>query len=368
MDDWYIIDNIEKVDSPSVVLYEDRLSYNLATMLTMVDNDPSKIIPHIKTNKMPEVIKRMITFGIKHFKSSTIAEAEIAAREGAESVLIAHQLAGPKIKRLCKLIQHYSNTSFSTIIDTIAIAEELNEEAEKSGIIIDFYIDINNGMNRSGIELGTMLDELIEVISEFKSLSFKGLHVYDGHLRDVDFQERNNKIETGFREVEVLFQKLNTNNNLQLICGGTPSFTSHSIQKKRISSPGTCVLWDWGYSEKLTEQNFKYAALIVCRVISKPTQGIITVDLGHKAIAAENPITQRIKFLNLDNYKLRSQSEEHGVLEVDDWDAIQVSDVFYGVPYHICPTINLHDYASVIQNGKKITEWEITARKRKITI
>ena len=113
------------------------------------------------------------------------------------------------------------------------------------------------------------------------------------------------------------------------------------------------MFWDWTYEEKLTEQEFKTAALLVTRVISKPAEGIVTIDLGHKAVASENPIDCRVMFLNLDHYKLLSQSEEHGVLQVKNWDSITVGDVFYGVPYHICPTINLYDEVSVIENNRK---------------
>jgi len=71
--------------------------------------------------------------------------------------------------------------------------------------------------------------------------------------------------------------------------------------------------------------------------------------------------------LNLKNYKLISQSEEHGILQVEDWNTIKVGDIYYGIPYHICPTINLYDDVSVISKGKKIDNWNITGRKRKIT-
>src|SRR5690606_1236911 len=125
-------------------------------------------------------------------------------------------------------------------------------------------------------------------------------------------------------------------------------------------------LWDWGYGEKLVEQDFKPAALLVCRVISRPTEGIITVDLGHKAVAPENPIEKRVKFLNLEDYELRSQSEEHGVIQIKDWDAWKVGDVLCGSPCPICPTISLHAEVSLIENGTKTDVWEITARRRKL--
>nr|WP_292968684.1 hypothetical protein [Allomuricauda sp.] len=223
-------------------------------------------------------------------------------------------------------------------------------------------------MNRSGIQIGPGLDELMAYLKICKSLVFNGLHVYDGHLRDSDFPIRKEKIQKGIKDVETYFEALKIDYpKAELICGGTPSFTSHVLQEKRITSPGTCVLWDWGYGEKLTEQNFKHAALLVTRIISKPTEGIITVDLGHKSVAAENPIDKRVKFLNLDNYELLSQSEEHGVIKVNDWNNWNVGDVIYGIPYHICPTINLHDEVSVIENGTKVDTWPITARKRKLT-
>lgn len=87
---WYPIQNLETVDSPSVVLYLDHLTYNIQKMVSLVDGDVQRLMPHIKTNKMPKVMQLLLDSGISNFKASTIAEAEIAAEAGAESVLIAH--------------------------------------------------------------------------------------------------------------------------------------------------------------------------------------------------------------------------------------------------------------------------------------
>ncbi|SDB37529.1 D-serine deaminase, pyridoxal phosphate-dependent [Flavobacteriaceae bacterium MAR_2010_188] len=358
--DWFTINNIDEIDSPSLVLYEDHLLSNLKMMIELVDGNTSRLMPHIKTNKMPEVIKRMIAFGIKKFKASTIVEAEMASQEGAEEVLIAHQLVGPKIGRFIDLIKKFPDTKFSTLVDNISSAEKLNNAVKNENLSINIFIDINSGMDRSGIKIGKELDELINSIRKFNNLKFRGLHVYDGHFRDIDFSVRNEKIEAEFIPIDKYYSKLKTDfPEIILICGGTPTFTSHILKNDRIASPGTCVFWDWSYDEKLTEQQFNFAVLIVTRVISKPTDGIITIDLGHKSVASENPIDKRIKFLNLTDYELLSQSEEHGVLRVKDSEAINVGDVFFAVPYHICPTVNLHEYVSVIQNHKKISQWQI---------
>ncbi|MET7029127.1 D-TA family PLP-dependent enzyme [Sediminicola luteus] len=366
---WFLINNVSELDSPSIALYKDRLLFNIHKMKAMVGNDVSRLMPHVKTNKMPKVIALMISNGITRFKASTIAEAEIAAQEGASEVLIAHQLVGPKVERLASLIENYPKTVFSTLVDNIASAQRLNEVAFNKNLRIAIFIDINNGMDRSGIEMGADLDELVFEVKNLKNLYFRGLHVYDGHLRHSDFQKRKEEIELGLNKVNTLYAQLKKEDpNCQLICGGTPSFTAHLLEESRICSPGTCLFWDWGYGDKMEEQEFQYAALLVTRVISKPKKGIITLDLGHKGVASENPIHSRVRFLNLSDYELLSQSEEHGVLKVKDWDTIAVGDVFYGVPYHICPTINLYDEVAVIENGNKVDTWQITARKRKINI
>src|SRR5690606_41180674 len=98
-DNWYEISNVEQVDSPSIALYREHLDFNIAAMLDLVDGNPKRLMPHIKTNKMPEVVKRMVDAGLFQFKAATLAEAEIAAEAGARSVLLSHQLVGPKVDR-----------------------------------------------------------------------------------------------------------------------------------------------------------------------------------------------------------------------------------------------------------------------------
>lgn len=365
---WYEIEEIETIDSPSIVLFEERLNDNLVKMLAMVSNDTSKLMPHVKTNKMPRVIEKMISLGIASFKTSTIAEAEMAAGQGAVSVLIAHQLVGPKIQRFINLIQHFPKTKFATIIDNLGTLNSFIELLSDKELTVNVYIDINSGMNRSGIKIGKKLDKLIDELDKSNKLIFKGLHVYDGHLRDPDFTMRKNKVELEMNPIQDLFNRLKKDyKHIQMICGGTPTFTSHLNNVDRICSPGTCVLWDYGYDKKLQEQEFKFAAVLISRVISKPSKNIITIDLGHKAVSSENLINNRVRFLNLRNYTLLSQSEEHGVLEVENCEAIKVGDVLYGIPYHICPTINLYDSVSVVNKHNKIADWKITARQRKIS-
>ena len=108
--------------------------------------------------------------------------------------------------------------------------------------------------------------------------------------------------------------------------------------------------------------------MLVTRIISLPSENKICTDLGHKSVAAENEITRRVFFLNVEGLKPISQSEEHLVLETNEGATYKVGDIFYGLPYHVCPTVALYDSAYTIEKGLVTGEWKNVARDRKISV
>ncbi|MFB0945998.1 MAG: D-TA family PLP-dependent enzyme [Spirosomataceae bacterium] len=359
----YQINNIQDLDSPSLIIYQEMMQSNIAKMIEIAGS-AERLMPHVKTNKSVNVVKAMMAVGINKFKCSTIAEAEMLGIAGAEKVLIAHQLVGPKIKRLLKVIANYPQTNIASLVDDLQLISKMHTLFSESGKMARVYIDVNNGMNRSGAEISRLL-QLGAHIKTCKNIELEGWHVYDGHHREEAFIDRKSGIEDDFADFND-FLKENPDLPQKVIAGGSPAFTVHATNEAHICSPGTSVFWDWGYGDRFQEQPFEYAAFVLTRVISKPTAGIVTIDLGHKAISAENPIDKRVRFINLEGYELLSQSEEHGVLKVSNWDDICVGDELLGVPYHVCPTVNLYDEAYIISGNQQVDIWEIVGRRRRV--
>jgi D-serine deaminase-like pyridoxal phosphate-dependent protein len=152
-----------------------------------------------------------------------------------------------------------------------------------------------------------------------------------------------------------------------IVVGGTTTFPIHAKRKDVVCSPGTFIYWDKGYHDKFAEQHFEFAALVVTRVVSKPSSDLICVDLGHKSIASENALTERVYFLNAPNLQPVGHSEEHLVLKVADGKVYNVGDILYGVPFHICPTVALYDSAVMVKDNKAVDRWNNLSRNRKIT-
>ena len=365
---WYSISNISELDSPALVIYPEQVKANLRVLKNFVP-DTNRLRPHVKTNKCAEVCKIMMDEGIHKFKCATIAEAEMLAIINAPDVLLAYQPIGPRGIRFIQLIKKYSNTKFACLLDNEGIAQELSALAVKENININIWIDLNVGMNRTGIipENGA---ELYSFISSLKNLNVVGLHAYDGHHNMDDFATRTKGCNDGFLKVEALQKDIKnlSGKKLTIVTSGNTTISIHAKRNNVEVSPGTFIFWDYGYHKKFSEQPFVFAALLIVRVLSKPTDETITVDLGHKSVASENTIQNRIHFLNAPELEAISHSEEHLIMRTPKGNSYKVGDVLYGVPYHVCPTIALHEFASVVENGTASKQWSIVARKRRITI
>ncbi len=365
--DWYFISNISEVDSPALVVYEERVKENIRLLVGRVKSTDS-LRPHVKTNKMAAVCRLMMDAGIKKFKCATIAEAEMLAMIKAPDVLLAYQPVGPKIQRLLNLVKTYPGTTFSCLADDETNTTTINEQCVAAGIFLSVFIDINTGMDRTGIRVDKAF-ELFSYCHRLSNLRVVGLHAYDGHINDKDILLRQQKSDAAFNPLLGVIEKIITTFQVQpvVVAGGSPAFATHVMRPGLEYSPGTFVFWDWGYKHLLPEEPYQYAALVITRIISIIDEKTFCTDLGHKAVAAENPLP-RVHFLNAPGATPVAQSEEHLTVKVADSSLFKTGDVLYGVPVHICPTVALYDKAIVIKEKAATTEWQVTARSRKITI
>ena len=366
---WFHINNPNEIDSPALLVFPERVKANIQTAINMV-GDINRLRPHVKTHKCAEVARLMMDAGIYKFKCATIAEAEMLGMNKAKDVLLAYQPVGPKLQRFIALIKKYPATQFSCLTDNLVSAAEQSKAFSEAGLQVPVYIDLNIGMNRTGIGPGDEALELYGYCSTAGGIIIKGIHAYDGHIRDIDFSTKKKNCDDAFSIVEALAEKIETAGLPKpiIIAGGSPTFSVHCKREGIECSPGTFIYWDHGYCVLCPEQDFLVAAILLTRVISFPGEGMICTDLGHKSVAAENEISKRVFFPEQGSLNAISQSEEHLVLENKEGEHFVSGDILYGIPWHICPTVALYDSIKIIENGQWIAEWKNIARDRKISI
>ncbi len=313
-------------------------------------------------------IKREL--GIHKFKVSTIAEAEMVATAGGVDILLAYQPTGPNIQRLLRLMETFPQSRFSAIVDDEQNLARISAAATAAGVTLPLFVDLDVGMHRTGIAPEKVAG-LYQQLASSTGVEPAGLHAYDGHLHSPDHAELVESARQAFSPVwELRETLLSAGLPVPLVvASGTPTFPILAGQQEFPVEVGcgTTVLWDFGQPIISPDLEFQHAAVLLCRVISKPCADRLCLDLGHKSVAAEMP-QPRVRLLGLESAEIVVHSEEHLVIQSPLAANYQVGAVIYALPRHICPTVALHQEVWAVHEKTATETWPVTARNRRISI
>jgi D-serine deaminase-like pyridoxal phosphate-dependent protein len=370
----YELKSLEDIATPALVYYKGLIKENIDLAIRAA-GDVSRLRPHIKSHKTVEIPRMQLEAGITKFKTATIAETEMLAANGFKDIVLAYPLVGANIARFAKLVKAYPDSRLSALTDCPDMVAQISRSAESQGVTIRLLVDIDAGMHRTGISFDQTA-ALYRQIAASKNLQAVGLHVYDGHNHfDKIPAVRENNAKQYYAAAMKIKNELEKERFAvdMLIMGGTPPFPFYAKLPDVELSPGACFLNDYGYGNKFEDIPFRFAAVLLTRVISAPA-GFLTTDLGYKAVASDPAADNRARLvrpkggeLQFINFKFQGQNEEHWMLEADI-DA-RPGDVLYAIPTHICPTSALYEEILVADDTGNITErWQVRSRKRKINI
>lgn len=371
MDACYHIEDTSEILSPGLVVFRELLERNLQQMVAIA-GDPVRLRPHCKTHKMRAIIERQLECGIVKHKCATFAEAEMLALAGAPDIFLAYNLVGPNIGRAVRFVEKFPHVAFAVTADHPDPIDQLGAAMQRAGLSIGVMLDIDTGQHRTGLPAGRAAVELYGRIERTAGLVPAGLHVYDGQNHQTPLDERTAAVNAVWDAVQPLRDQLTAAGHSvpRVIAGGTGSFPifAQKTDPALELSPGTIIFNDAGYSQIFPDLDFVPAALLLTRVISRPTANRLTLDLGYKAVASDPPAGRRLTFPDLPDAKEVLHNEEHLVLESQRAGEFRPGDELLAIPRHVCPTSALHKQVWVVHNGCVETRWDVTARDRWISI
>jgi D-serine deaminase-like pyridoxal phosphate-dependent protein len=363
------VDEVARVLTPALVIHRELVAQNIATTLRLLDGDAARWRPHVKTAKLAYVMRMLVDAGVRQFKCATSLELRVACEAGAADVLVAFPLVGPAAARVRSIADEHPRVRVSVL------AETPKELAPWRGSRIAIFVDVNPGMDRTGIpqERGAEIVALCRAIAA-AGLTFGGLHYYDGHLSKYEFDERMRVAPRGYDRLLQIVGELRADGIAvpEIITAGTPAFPCSLAYAPfrgagfvhRIS-PGTVVYCDTTALAQLPEAyGYSPAAVVMTRVISHPAADRITCDAGHKTVSADSGVPT-CRVLGHPELEPLTPSEEHLPMRVAAGSARPaIGDVLYLVPRHVCPSVNNFDHALIVRGGKVLGVEPVSARGR----
>ncbi len=359
----YHINEPEKIATPRLLVFEDRVTRNLAHMRQHLetiapDSGFRHLCPHIKTNKSTWLTRKLVEAGLTALKT-TMREVEVAVNAGAKNIFVAYPLLTHDALQLARLLKQHPSVKFQVQIGSLAHAQILQRVAESEKISWNYFLDVDVGMHRTGV-LPEHALKMFDEISLARCFKFAGLHGYDGHIHFPDLHTRKTESAEAMTKLVELLQAFRARKIevKRIIVAGSPTFQldlefllNESNDETLVQvSPGTWILWDSNY-EKMIPGNFEIAALMLAQVLEVGSQQRITLNLGHKRWAAESG---KVELFSRPGLKVLSFSEEHTVVEHPAEEQFEIGDYVLIAPRHVCPTVNLYEDFTIIDGKGEI--------------
>ncbi len=365
--DQYQIQNAREILTPALAIYPEIVDSNIATTIRLLGGDPNRWRPHVKTAKLGFIMRRLAERGIAQAKCSTTLELETACNAGIKDVLLAYPMVGANAARVREIADRHRDARISVLVENPAQVVAWAKSP------IGIFIDLNPGMNRTGVEQDH-LTEILEIVRAIAAtgLEFRGLHYYDGHIHNEDRVERERAAHRGYdRLMQIAAAIKNAGFKIgEMITSGTPAFPCaatytpfRSADFIHRASPGTVVYSDATSATQISpEWPYRPAAIVIATVVSHPKEHLLTCDAGHKAVSADAGVPTCVVIGHPDLVPLKP-SEEHLPIEITNGARRpEIGETLYLVPRHVCPTVNNFDDALIIEKNRVSAVERVTAR------
>lgn len=360
----YRLEATDSVQTPYLLVYPSVIHRNVDRMAEILGG-LERLRPHIKTHKCRQVVQLLMSRGINKFKCASVEEVRLLIGCGVQDIQLAYPLVGPHVERLAELLARHPDVTVTVTVDDDVSAGMLNEACRRHDRPVDVLIDLDVGMHRTGIEPGPMADELAMTVAKMSHLRLRGLHAYDGHIRERAVEDRRPLVEAAMAGPLAMKQRLGESGVVDgepvLSTSGTLTFiVAKDIVGIDELTPGTWVFWDVTYNE-IDGPRFAYAALVASRVVCRPGRSGVTLDAGSKGISRDIPGLPEV--IGTDGLDLGHPNEEHQPCQWQgDGPRPEIGDVVLLAPRHVCTTFYLYSHCGVVEDGRVVDHWPIVCR------
>jgi D-serine deaminase-like pyridoxal phosphate-dependent protein len=347
---------LSELETPVLTADLDAIERNISRMQAYCDEHGVELRPHIKTHKLPELARLQLEAGAVGITCQKLGEAEVMADAGIEDILLSFPLVGSaKAERLAALA---GRVKMTVVGDSAAVAEGLSPVLARQGVEVDFLVECDTGLGRTGVQSPEEAAALAELVDGLEGLRFAGLMTYPSLPETAPWLlAAREAIEARGLSVE------------RVSGGGTPTAErTHELGVVDELRVGTYIYGDRACIANGSVPLDDCALRVVATVVSRPTRERAIVDAGSKTLTSDLAVDATglgllVEYPDAEVYAL---NEEHGYVDVSRCEpAPEIGDRVTIVPNHACTTANMHDEI-VLHRGGEVVETLPTAARGKV--
>ena len=346
------------ITTPTLLVDLQKCKANIAKMVQKAQKSKVIFRPHFKTHQSKEVGELFREFGVTKITVSSVEMAKFFAQHGWHDITIAFPV---NVLELAKINILAKNIQLNLLVESVEVAEILGKKLKHQ---VGIFIKIDTGYGRTGIifQKTNEIDELMQKITFYSHLNFKGFLAHAGH----SYKIRNDKnaIQSIYDECKNALQFLKqkyiaTYPQIIVSAGDTP--TCSIVEKMEGLDeirPGNFVYYDLTQWQIGSCSLDEIAVAVACPVVAKHADRHEIIVYGGGVHLSKDrlqlPNGQTIwgyatqmkngswTAINR-NIFVKSLSQEHGIIRVNAafFEEIKIGDIVAILPIHSCMAVNL---------------------------
>jgi D-serine deaminase-like pyridoxal phosphate-dependent protein len=317
--------------------------------------------PHAKAFKCPAIAHALLRAGALGVTVAKVSEAEVMAAAGISDILIAHLVVGPaKAARLAALQRQ---ADVKATVDHPDQVEPLAAAARAAGTTIGLLVDVNLGMDRTGVETAEAATELAQRVARAEGLRFDGLMGYEGHTLAIpDPAEKRRAIAQALGRLRAARAAVEA---AGLSCrivsaGGTGSY-QYTADERGVTElqAGGGIFACRYYTEVCGVAGHRSALSVLATVVSRPTPDRAILDIGQKTLSQYRtpPVLAAYP-----GSTITSLSAEHATVRLGRGDDLRIGQKIEVIPGYSDFTFVLHERVLGHRRGRVEASWPLWGR------
>jgi D-serine deaminase-like pyridoxal phosphate-dependent protein len=356
-----------RLATPCLLLEADAFEHNLAAMMERVRGAGRQLRPHVKAHKCTAIARRQLEAGAVGLCCATVREAEVMAAAGLKGILVTSPVTAPgMVERLARA--HDRVGDLAVVVDSEAGLDAL-AAGISAGRPLGVVVEIDVGQGRTGVTRPEDAVSLARRISDLQQLRYRGVQAYYGHLQHVPaYADRQAKAAEQWARLRPFLEALGAEGLAPEIVTGGGTGTFHlDLESGPFTEiqPGSYLFMDkqYGAIELVPgdAKPFRTSLTIASRVVSANQEDLVVLDAGFKAMATDAGPALVASGASPDA-AYQFMGDEHGGLRfAANASRPRLGDLVTLVAPHCDPTVNLHEWFHVMQDGGLVDIWPIDA-------
>ncbi|HEY0158530.1 MAG TPA: alanine racemase [Thermoanaerobaculia bacterium] len=357
------------VQTPAFLVDRSVVQRNCDAMRAKARDSAVAFRPHVKTHKTVEIGRMQHGGAAGPITVSTLAEAEVFAKDGYRDITYAVPVAPEKLHRVATLAREIER--LSVLVDSERALRAIEEFAAAQGVTFDVFLKVDCGYHRAGVDPGSPDSvRLALALAHSDAVRFQGLLTHAGHSYNARDVEEIRRIAAEEAACLSRFRALLASEGLEETrrsVGSTPT----AAVVERFSEcdevrPGNYVFYD-AFQATIGSCSFADVAVSVLTTVvgSYPERDALIVDAGALALSKDigpahidpafgygvvcdeslRPLPMRIEAL----------SQEHG--KISTRTPVPVGTRLRILPNHSCLTAAMFDAYMIVDRGRVVDQW-----------